>query len=168
MHPKEFRHTKNGTGHFTNLSLTSCELHVGIDFTNHKEVNEILNNSSNNCYVIYPSEKSINLNESSIKKENQNTVLFLIDATWACSRNILAKSKNLDTLEKVSFNHNKISTFKFKKQPKEYCLSTIESTLCILEILNLNGDENIEEKKLNSFLLPFEKMVEYQLPFIRY
>jgi len=35
MHPKEFRHTKNGTGNFTNLSLKNCELHVGIDFSNY-------------------------------------------------------------------------------------------------------------------------------------
>lgn len=166
MHPKEFRHTKNGTGHFTNLSLKNCELYVGIDFTKHEQINKLLNNPNNNCYVIYPSEKSINLNENSIKKENKNTILFLIDATWACSRTMLAKSKNLDILEKVSFTHTKTSVFKFKKQPKEYCLSTIESTLCILEILNENGDEKLEVKALDDFLLPFEKMVEYQVPFM--
>ena len=167
MHPKEFRHTKNGTGHFTNLSLTNCELYVGIEFTRHKQINKLLNNPNNNCYVVYPSEKSINLNEHSIKDENKNTVLFLIDATWACSRTILAKSRNLDILEKVSFTHTKTSVFKFKKQPKKYCLSTIESTLCILEILNEHGDEKLEWKALNDFLLPFEKMVEYQVSFIQ-
>ena len=35
MHPKEYRKTKNGTGHMTNNSLENCELHVGIDFSNH-------------------------------------------------------------------------------------------------------------------------------------
>ena len=35
------------------------------------------------------------------------------------------------------------------------CLSTMESTLCVLEIL--------EGKKFNGFLKPFEKMVEYQV-----
>ncbi len=168
MHPKEFRHTKNGTGHFTNLSLTNCELHVGIDFSNHKKINEILNNPNNKCYVIYPSENSIILNKNSIKQNHKNTVLFLIDATWPCSRTMLAKSKNLDNLEKVSFTHTKTSVFKFKKQPKEYCLSTIESTLCLLELLNKNGDEELEAKALNNFLLPFEKMVEFQLPYIKY
>ena len=48
-------------------------------------------------------------------------------------------------------------------QPKEYCLSTIESTLCVLELLNKHKIENIEEKKFELFLEPFEKMVEYQI-----
>ena len=46
MHPKEFRKTKNGTGHMTNNSLENCELYVGIDFTNHKRVNELLDDKT--------------------------------------------------------------------------------------------------------------------------
>jgi DTW domain-containing protein YfiP len=164
MHPKEFRKTKNGTGHFTNLSLENCELHVGINFSNNKEINSILANLKNDCYVIYPSIKSIKLNETSVaSKEEKNTVFFLIDATWACSRSMLLKSPNLDTLKKVSFIHTKVSDFTFKTQPKEYCLSTMESTLCVLELLTQNKDEMLTKKELTSFLLPFEKMVEYQV-----
>ena len=167
MHPKEFNRTKNGTGHFTNLSLTNCEIHMGIDFSKHKTINKTLNNPNNNCYVIYPSEQSINLNETNIKEKKQNTVLFLIDATWASSRTILAKSPNLDSLKKVSFTHTKSSAFQFKRQPKEYCLSTMESTLCILELLNEHGEEVLEAKALDDFLRPFEKMVEYQSQWLK-
>ena len=163
MHPKEFRKTKNGTGHFTNLSLTNCEIHVGIDFTKNKAIHEILSNSHNACYVLYPSKQSINLNKESIKRENKNIILFLIDATWPCSRAMLTASPNLNALPKVSFTHNKSSGFIFKEQPKAYCLSTMESTLCVLELLNQHKVENIPQSKLKSFLKPFEKMVEYQL-----
>jgi len=163
MHAKEFRKTKNGTGHFTNLSLENCELHVGVDFSNDAHINAILEDKNNACYVIYPSDHSINLNESSISNEHKNTVLFLIDATWPCSRSMLLQSPNLDALEKVSFTHNKVSAFDFKKQPKEYCLSTMESTLCVLELLNGHQDENLDKEKLDNFLQPFEKMVEYQV-----
>jgi len=163
MHPKEFRKTKNGTGHFTNLSLQNCELHVGIDFSNDSKINDILLDPNNACYVVYPSASSINLNESSISKASKNTVLFLIDATWPCSKSMLLQSPNLDALEKVSFTHNKVSAFDFKKQPKEYCLSTMESTLCVLELLNNHQDESLDKEKLDNFLQPFEKMVEYQV-----
>ena len=163
MHPKEFRKTKNGTGHFTNLSLQNCELHVGIDFSNDSKINDILSDPDNACYVVYPSTSSINLNESSIREASKNTVLFLIDATWPCSRSMLLQSQNLDALEKVSFTHTKISDFQFKTQPKDYCLSTMESTLCILELLNNHKDEDLDQKKLDNFLQPFEKMVEYQV-----
>jgi len=163
MHPKEFRKTKNGTGHFTNLSLPNCELHVGIDFSNDSKINDILRDPNNTCYVLYPSVSSINLNEASISKASKNTVLFLIDATWPCSKSMLLQSQNLDALEKVSFTHTKISAFDFKKQPKDYCLSTMESTLCVLELLNDHQDENLDKDKLDKFLQPFEKMVEYQV-----
>jgi len=163
MHPKEFRKTKNGTGHFTNRSLTNCEIHVGIDFTKDKAINKILGDSSNACYVLYPSKQSINLNEQSIEQSDKTIVLFLIDATWPCSRAMLTASPNLDALTKISFTHSKSSGFVFKEQPKEYCLSTIESTLCVLELLNQYRIENLSQSQLKGFLKPFEKMVEYQL-----
>lgn len=163
MHPKEFRKTKNGTGHFTNLSLLNCELHVGINFSQNTEINDILDDDNNTCYVIYPSATSINLNTSSITKSNKNTVLFLIDATWPCSKSMLSQSTNLDSLEKVSFTHTKVSDFQFKTQPKDYCLSTMESTLCVLELLNTHKDENLSKVALDDFLEPFRKMVEYQV-----
>ncbi|PTB83911.1 hypothetical protein C9926_00545 [Sulfurovum lithotrophicum] len=163
MHPKEFRKTKNGTGHFTNLSLKNCEIFVGIDFTKHKEINAIINNVDNNCFVLYPSENSINLNEQNIGSDKKNTVLFLIDSTWPCSRAILSASPNIDALAKVSFTHTKSSAFTFKEQPQEYCLSTMETTLCVLELLNKHHIEKIPTQKLQRFLKPFHKMVEYQL-----
>ena len=163
MHPKEFKRTKNGTGHFTNLSLKNCEIHVGIDFTEHTAINTIINDPTNSCYTLYPHQRSINLNEASIAEKQKNTVIFLIDSTWPCSKAILAASPNIDTLPKISFTHTEVSKFTFKEQPKKYCLSTMESTLCVLKLLNTHHMEKIENKKLDQFLLPFEKMVEYQL-----
>ena len=163
MHPKEFKKTKNGTGHFTNLSLSSCEIHIGVDFSSHHKINQIINDNTNNCFVLYPHEKSINLNDKSIGDTKTNTVIFLIDSTWPCSRAILTASPNIDALQKISFTHTEISDFTFKKQPKDYCLSTMESTLCVLSLLNKHHEEQLDIRKLNSFLLPFRKMVSFQL-----
>ena len=165
MHPKEFKKTKNGTGHFTNLSLKNCIIHVGIDFSKHSAINKIINDPKNVCYVLYPSDISINLNEEYIGEEEKDTVIFLIDATWPCSKSILASSPNIDSLKKVSFTHTKVSHFTFKEQPKAYCLSTMESTLCVLELLNKQHLENIDNKSLKNFLMPFDQMVKYQLSY---
>jgi len=167
MHPKEYRKTKNGTGHFTNLSLKNCELHVGIDFQEHKEINAILDDPKNLCYVLYPSQNAINLNCTNITKEKKQTVIFLIDSTWPCSRAMLKASPNINELKKVSFTHTKNSEFIFKEQPNEYCLSTMESTLCLLELLNEHKIECLDQKSLKDFLLPFHKMVEYQVKHIK-
>jgi DTW domain-containing protein YfiP len=162
MHPKEFRKTKNGTGHMTNNSLENCELHVGIDFTKNNRVNELLNNPLYEPYVLYPDVNSIKLNTQALSSE-KIALVFIIDSTWPCSKKILRVSKNLQNLRKISFEHDKSSQFKIKTQPNQYCLSTIESTLCVLEQLNKHNIESISEKKLLKFLLPFEKMVEYQV-----
>ena len=165
MHPKEFRKTKNGTGHFTNLSLKNSEIHVGIDFTKHTAINAIINNPQNLCYVLYPSTQSINLNETSLEHSNKNIVIFSIDSTWPCSRAMLKASPNIDRLQKVSFTHTKVSSYGFKEQPEAYCLSTIESTHCILELLNTHGTEHIDTKVLDDFLKPFKKMIQYQIQY---
>ncbi len=163
MHPKEFKKTKNGTGRFTHLALPNSKLYIGINFNNHSYINKIITDKNKNCFVLYPHENSIKLNTQSIAQDNKKNVIFIIDSTWPCSRKILAVSKNINQLPKISFTHTKSSNFQFKTQPNEYCLSTIESTLCILELLNYHKIENLKEKSLKNFLLPFNKMVEFQL-----
>jgi len=163
MHPKEFRKTKNGTGHFINLSLINSKTFVGIDFTNHNEINNIIDDKNNNCFVLYPSKRSINLNTTNIQESNKTNVIFIIDSTWDCSTKIIKSSKNISTLPMLSFTHNRISNFKFKTQPNQYCLSSIESTLCVLELLVKHNIEDISDDSLELFLQPFNKMVEYQI-----
>ena len=163
MHPKEFKKTKNNTGRFTHQSLPNSKIYIGIDFNNHEEINAIINDKNNSCYVLYPHINSIKLNNQTIQQENKNNVIFIIDSTWPCSHKILAVSKNISALPKVSFVHDKSSAYKIKTQPNKYCLSTIESTLCVLELLNKHQIENINQSSLDTFLKPFEKMVKYQI-----
>jgi DTW domain-containing protein YfiP len=164
MHPKEYRKTKNGTGHMTRNSLINSELYVGIDFSNHNRVNELINDTNYESYILYPGENSISLNNENIKS-SKNLLLFIIDSTWPCSRKILRVSKNLQKIKRLSFTHKEISNFKIKTQPKNYCLSTIESTKVILQLLNEQKIEDIENESLSEFLNPFEQMVNYQLDF---
>ncbi len=163
MHPKEFQKVKNGTGHMTHVSLPNSELYVGVDFRDHKRVNAILKDTNNLCYVLYPGDDSHNLNEEKIETNGKQVVIFIIDATWSTALKLLKVSTNLQSLSKLSFTHTKSSQFQIKEQPADYCLSTIESTLTILELLNIHGMENIEAKKLESFLDPFKAMIAYQI-----
>lgn len=162
MHPKEFQKTKNGTGILTSLNLKNSIIYKGIDFSNHSQVNSIINDTNNECYILYPDTNAINISKTKLEKNNKQKVLFLIDSTWPCSRSILAKSKNLQTLAKMSFDSIKISQFKFKTQPNSYCLSTIETTQTILELLTKQGIENLKSNELENFIQPFAKMVSYQ------
>ncbi|HBM34672.1 MULTISPECIES: tRNA-uridine aminocarboxypropyltransferase [unclassified Sulfuricurvum] len=163
MHPKEFKKTKNGTGHLTHLSLVNSELYVDIDFSGHKAINSLIDNNNNLCYVLYPGKNSININTQKIDRSGKQIVIFIIDSTWPCSVKMLRLSRNLQNLPRLSFTHTKISQFQIKEQPKEFCLSTIESTQTILELLNDQGLEVLEEGTLKNFIDPFTSMVAYQI-----
>lgn len=165
MHPKEFKKVKNGTGHLTHLSLKNSKLFVGIDFTNHKEINSII--STYQSYILYPSKDAINISKENLQNDSldvkKDVAIFIIDSTWACSLKMLRESKNLHGLKHISFESTKLSEFKIKEQPREYCLSTIESTLSLLELLHRDETENLSKNDFDRFLNPFYKMVEYQM-----
>ncbi|MCX6074289.1 MAG: DTW domain-containing protein [Campylobacterales bacterium] len=163
MHPKEFKKTKNGTGHLTHLSLPNSQLYVGDDFTHHNAVNLLINDQNNLCYVLYPGKESLPFNAQKIETQGKQLVIFIIDGTWPCSVKMLRLSHNLQRLPKLSFTHTKISQFQIKEQPKDFCLSTIESTLTILELLNFHELERIDEEAFQRFLDPFLAMVDYQI-----
>ncbi|HLD22685.1 MAG TPA: tRNA-uridine aminocarboxypropyltransferase [Sulfuricurvum sp.] len=163
MHPKEFKKTKNGTGRLTHLSLPNSELYIDIDFSEHTAINALINDPKNLCYVLYPGKNSLNLNQEKVEAEGKRVVIFIIDSTWPCSVKMLRLSKNIQNLPRLSFTHSKSSQFRIKEQPKEFCLSTIESTLSVLELLHEQGIERIEEGAFVDFLDPFTSMVEYQI-----
>ena len=161
MHPKEFKKVKNNTGHFTHQSLTNSELFVGIDFSNHNKINEIIN--THDSYILFPSKDALNLSEKTVPfSDTKPLAIFIIDSTWACTKKIFTQSKNLSNLKHMSFTSSRISKYEIKVQPDEAYLSTIESTLVVLEILNRICVEDIKQDDLDNFLNPFYKMIEYQ------
>lgn len=165
MHPMEHRKIKNGSGRLTHLQLKNSEIIVDIDYTKNNALNTILDNTNNDCFILYPGLKSINLSVSDPKlNKTKNTVIILIDATWPCAKKMLKLSKNLHGLKRMSFDNTDRSKFKIKQQPNELCLSTIESTLKVINLLKVYGYEDCDTK---NFLNPFNKMVEYQIECIK-
>jgi DTW domain-containing protein YfiP len=167
MHPKEYKKEKNGTGHMTKLQLENSEIIVGVDFTNNNRVNEILTKEKSCSFLLYPGKDNFNL---SIRKSSEinsfmgnNPHIFLLDGTWPCARKMLKLSKNLQKLNRVSFDNKIKSKFIIKQQPESLCLSTIES---VYTVLNLLKEGDLEQCETKGFLLPFEKMIEYQLEYM--
>ncbi|WP_262890891.1 tRNA-uridine aminocarboxypropyltransferase [Winogradskyella helgolandensis] len=168
MHPKEYKKEKNGTGHMTKLQLENSEIIVGVDFTNNKRVNDILANENNSSFLLYPGKDNFNLSVSGSSEVKSfmghHPHLFILDGTWPCARKMLKLSKNLQTLKRVSFDNEIKSKFIIKQQPEPLCLSTIESVYTVLNLLKA-GD--VEHCDTTDFLLPFEKMIEHQLEYLR-
>lgn len=164
MHPKEQRKIKNGTGLMTKLQLVNSEIIVGVDFTDNKRVNKILADENSTSFLLYPGQENFNL---SVRKSSETTsfmgdkpTIFILDGTWPFARKMLKLSKNLQKLKRVSFDNKIKSKFTIKQQPESLCLSTIESVYTVINLLNR---DNLENCNTNDFLLPFEKMIEYQV-----
>lgn len=167
MHPKEYNKEKIGTGRITKLQLENSEIIVGIDFTKNKRVNEILAKENSASFLLYPGKDNFNL---SVRKSSElnsfmgnNPHLFILDGTWPCARKMLKLSKNLQKLKRVSFDNKIESKFIIKQQPAALCLSTIESVYTVLNLLK-KGD--LEQCETKDFLVPFEKIIAYQLEYM--
>ena len=167
MHPKEYKKEKNGTGRMTQLQLENSEIIVGVDFTNNKRVNEILAKENSASFLLYPGNDTFNLSTRKGSEMNafmgDNPHLFILDGTWPCARKMLSLSKNLQQLKRVSFDNEIKSKFIIKQQPQPLCLSTIES---VYTVLNLLKEGDLEQCETKDFLIPFEKMIEYQVEHI--
>ncbi len=167
MHPKEYKKEKNGTGIMTKLQLNNAEIVVGVDFTNNKRINNIIANKENSSFLLYPGKESFNL--STRKKTEieslllKNPHIFILDGTWPCARKMLKLSKNLQKLNRISFDNKIKSKFIIKQQPESLCLSTIES---VFTVLNLLKKAEIEDCDTSNFLVPFEKMIAHQLDYL--
>ena len=164
MHPKEYKKEKNGTGHMTKLQLENSEIIVGVDFTNNNRVNEIIAKEGSSSFLLYPGKENFNLSVRESSEINSfmgnSPCIFILDGTWPCARKMLKLSKNLQRLKRVSFDNKIKSKFIIKQQPESLCLSTIESVYTVINLLNEGGLEECETK---GFLIPFEKMIAYQL-----
>ena len=168
MHPKEYKKEKNGTGHMTKLQLENSEIIVGVDFTNNNRVNEILAKEKSSSFLLYPGKDNFNLSKRKSLEINSfmgtNPHIFLLDGTWPCARKMLKLSKNLQKLQRVSFDNKIKSKFIIKQQPEPLCLSTIES---VYTVLNLLKEGYLEQCETKGFLIPFEKMIEHQLEYLQ-
>ena len=167
MHPKEYKKEKNGTGHMTTLQLENSEIIVGVDFTNNSRVKEILTKENSSSFLLYPGKDNFNLSVRESSELNpfmgDNPYIFILDGTWPCARKMLKLSKNLQQLKRVSFDNEIKSKFIFKQQPEPLCLSTIES---VYTVMNLLKEGALEQCDTKDFLIPFEKMIEYQVEYI--
>lgn len=168
MHTDEAKKQRTGTGRLARLCLKNAELLVGTDFTRDAQVNALLKDPSLQPFLLYPGPQAVNF--QTIAKEalppGKTPLIFVIDGTWRSSKSILYKSPNINALPRLSFAHNYLSQFKFKKQPKAHCVSTIEAIYHLCQEAEEAGREDCHDRK-EVLLTVFKKMVDTQLRYSR-
>ncbi len=168
MHPKEDRRERTGTGRLACLNLAKAEIIPGIALDGHPRVRGLIDDPGNQAVLLYPSPGAINLSEpggatTRFAEEigGRNLVVFLVDATWACSKAVLRGSPGIAGLPRLQFRPREKSRWVIKRQPREHCLSTIEAIhelLCALEAAGL--DSYPDKQRL---LDVFSAMQDYQI-----
>ena len=164
MHPKEFKQEKAGTGRLTALSLAGSSIEMGIGFDDHPAVNRLIDDPANYPVLLYPALGAMNVSEGALTAEalgGRRLTVFLLDATWACAKKMLTESKRLQALPKLMFTPVEKSRFVIKRQPHEWCLSTLEATHQLLGALASSGLDDYPDPKALPDL--FQKMQDFQI-----
>ncbi|HTX73165.1 MAG TPA: tRNA-uridine aminocarboxypropyltransferase [Rectinemataceae bacterium] len=164
MHPKEFRRTKCTTGRITTLNLRNSEILVGLDFAGNGRIKTILGDPESYPVLLYPGEGAADLSTpggASSLPRDRRLVVFLIDATWACSRSLLRANSWLLQLPRVMFSPREPSRWVIKRQPAAHCLSTLESVHELLLALDAAGLDTYPDKE--RLLERFAALQAYQL-----
>lgn len=170
MHPKEFRRQRTGTGYLSHLCLTDSEVIVGLDFMKNQRVRQLLEDSSYYPVLMYPGQDAITAKTvlQTLSQEKSSTgiskklLIFILDATWFCSKKMIEHNPFLLGLPKLSFQGSYRSIFTFKREPSPECISTIECCYYIIKEFQAAGfvDKALDPQPLMNI---FKAMIKLQL-----
>jgi DTW domain-containing protein YfiP len=170
-HPRELRNSV-GTGRMLHLSVRNSILIDGHDFSQDSQVNSLIQDSSLHCVLLFPGARSLNLSACTREEagafvpSGKQLVLFIVDGTWETARGMINRSANLRAMPQLSFTPERRSGYVFRKQPHDYCLSTIETAHWIIDKLAALGVfERPAGGALEGLLEIFGDMVKRQLQY---
>jgi len=173
MHRKEQRdRLGTGTGRLTHLMLKNSQLFVGLEFESDSKIQKLLQDDSVFPCVLYPEQNALDISSAegitSLKTmtTGKSLLVFILDGSWACVRNMIKVNPTIAALPHISFSTRRKSQYGFKKQPHEYCLSTLEAThelICLLENSQLAFSRPSGSQK--NLITLFEKFVAIQSKF---
>jgi DTW domain-containing protein len=164
MHPKEFKQEKAGTGRLTHLCLANSEIHMGVGFDEHAEVQRLITDPAYFPVLVYPGVKARNLSKGDLVASDigeRRLLVLLLDATWIAARKMLRVSPSLQRLPRVMFNAGAPSRFVIKQQPQVGCLSTLETTHELLVALERSGLDRYQNQA--QLLGLFDRMQDFQI-----
>ncbi len=159
------------TGRLSHLCLKNSELIVGYNYTEDPRVNEIIADPHYFPMVLYPGKQATNLTQtpSTLWTEsfpkNKVPVIFVIDGTWTNARKTMQRSRNLHQLPQICFDPPHPSNFRLRKQPQEFCFSTVEAIHHTIELMGpyfqFDATSRTHDHLLNVFDLMMDKQIEY-------
>jgi DTW domain-containing protein len=164
MHPMEFRHQKCTTGRLTCLNLANSEIIPGVSFDDNARFRSLVDDPLNYPVLLYPGEGAMSIRGGTFPipaPGERRLVVFLIDATWHCSRTIARQSPSLMRLPRLAIQPSAPSRFIIKRQPAAWCLSTLEAAHELLLALEAGSLDVYPDR--NRLLDAFKAMQDFQI-----
>lgn len=158
QHPSEAKKAI-GTARIAHLTLPLCDIYVGENFTQHKELNERIQNDQYNYLLLYPHEKAISISRllETKAQDKSKLGLIVIDGTWKKAFKIWSLSTNLHPLPKITLDEVIESDYQIRQSSKKAGVSTVEAIYHALSSLS-------EQKKdYTNLLTAFHQMIQFQI-----
>ncbi len=158
--PREQKHALN-TGRIVKLGVQNCRIIVGENFSEHSELNALLDVAEGRTWLLYPGEQEL-LPQEIMRGERQQTeherpVVIVLDATWRKSRKMLHLCPRLGELPKVVLPEDSVSRYRIRKVPGDGFISTVEATVALLE--EIGHPPNSCQQMLDTF----DRMIQFQI-----
>ncbi len=153
QHPDETKHSK-GSAIIAELGLKQYACFVGENFQQHAQLNALLHASANELLVLYPAQHAINLTAG---KSGDFKYLLIIDATWRKAKRIWECNPQLHKLPCMKLKQLEGSNYRIRKAPQVGYLSTVESIVAGLRLLE--GEDN----GYQPLLTLFDEMIDFQI-----
>jgi len=141
-----------GTARFARLGLPSSALRVGVDFSQDPVCRAALG-AAPAPYLLFPGPQAVDVG---LLPKTGPLALVVLDGTWAQARKLLRANPRLLHLPRVAFSPRQPSRYQIRKQPQDFCVSTIEA---LAEVLQAVEPEN---GPFSGLLDPFLAMVDRQ------
>lgn len=159
QHPNE-RRCSVTTARMTHLCVAGSTLFEGAGFAGHARVNAMLADPARHCVVLYPGPGSVEAGSPEWRvPDGRKLTVFVIDGTWSTAATMLRRTPAIAALPRISFRASGPSGYRFKRQPRPECLSTIEATHELIAALEPGCEPR------GRLLELFDTMVESQLRF---
>lgn len=143
QHPDEESHPL-GTAQMAKLTFKNSYKISGTDFKENKYLNRTLNDKY--CAILYPDEDAIEISSSPGPSKpsilTKVEVLIVLDGTWRKAKRILQYNETLRKLPKLKLSSELSSIYKIRKAPKQNFLSTLESSIYALSVLDQKDYSN--------------------------
>lgn len=163
MHPKERRRRSGtGSGRLAHLCISNSILLEGMNFDDDARVEDLINRSDLEPFVLFPSPDSLNLSNNyevfKHKCETRVPLIFVIDGSWSCAKKLMKINPKLNLIPKISFTVKAPSCYDIKRQPRPECLSTLESIYTLVTLMS-------EDDSSKNLMDVFKEMVKFQKGF---